>query len=367
MTKRFKYLGLFLLWVPIIFIGVVTVQAATYYVATTGDDVDSGSESLPFKTIKKGLKLLQAGDTLYIRGGTYPEAISSNAQTIPTGTSWENAPVISAHPGEAVVLRPPGGTEVINLAHPYIQYVIFQGLDLDASGLQRSCPDGYGCSYGVSGTNGAHHVRFRNIEIKNAAGSGVLITHGASNAATAFEFIDCDVHHNGTSFWDHGLYISTSGNQVRNSKVHHNASFGIHLYTGDLAVTANNNTLDGNDVSNNAVVSESSPGILVTNGSGNRVSNNIVRGNKNGIHVGSAFSSEVNTSGTTIYNNTIYGNTPGVGIDIFPSSSHTDVQNNNVATVRNQGRNTVNTNNRSEDVGTEELSRPHTPTGLGFQ
>src|SRR4249919_3055408 len=70
--------------------------AATYYVATTGKDANPGSQAQPFKTIRKGLTVLSAGDTLYIRGGTYAEYINSGAQTVPSGTSWNNPIRIAA-------------------------------------------------------------------------------------------------------------------------------------------------------------------------------------------------------------------------------------------------------------------------------
>jgi hypothetical protein len=42
--------------------------ATTYYVATTGNDANPGTQAQPFRTILKGLTGLRAGDTLYIRG-----------------------------------------------------------------------------------------------------------------------------------------------------------------------------------------------------------------------------------------------------------------------------------------------------------
>src|ERR1043166_539777 len=64
---------------------------ATYYVDTTGNDATPRTQAKPFRTIRQGLSMLQANDTLYLRGGTYTENISSNKQTIPAGTSWSNA------------------------------------------------------------------------------------------------------------------------------------------------------------------------------------------------------------------------------------------------------------------------------------
>lgn len=334
-------------------LGAVVAQASTYYVATTGDDANSGSDFQPFKTIRKGLSVVRAGDTLYIRNGTYAEQINSNSQTIPTGSSWEDAPTISAYSGEMVILQPPAGAEVVNLSHPYIKYVIFSNLVLDASRLQRTCAGGYGCSYGIGITNGANHVRFRNVEVKNAAGSGVLMTRGGSNSPTSFEFIGCDVHHNGTESRDHGFYLATSGNRIRNGKVHHNTGHGIHVYTGSSSVTADNNIIDGNDIYGNAIMSGSAPGILFDNGSGNAAYNNIVRANKNGIHVGNPYTSIATVTGTKIYNNTVYSNLPGVGINVFQSSSQTEVKNNlvykNGGTILSTGTNVANTNNLFAD------------------
>lgn len=336
-----------------IFIGTISVEAATYYVATNGNDANSGSDLMPFKTIQRGVRALAAGDTLYIRGGIYPERINSNSLTIPTGSSWNDAPVISAYSGESVILQPVGGGEVVGLAHSYIKYVIISNLILDASGLQRTCSNGYGCSYGIGVTNGANHVRFTNTEIKNAAGSGVLITRGSSSAPTSIEFIGCNVHHNGVESRDHGFYFATSGNLVRNCKVHNNTGFGVHIYTGNAAVTADNNTIDGNEIYNNALTSGSAPGILVDNGTGNLVMNNIVRLNKNGIQVGNQWTSATTASLTKVYNNTVYSNLPGLGIDVFSSSSQTEIKNNivykNGGAIGNKGASTVMSNNLLTD------------------
>ena len=78
---------------------------ATYYVATNGSDSASGtSTSTPFATPQKavGLSALTAGDTIYIRGGTY----ALNAKVAP-GSSKVGTPGNSikfwAYPGEQPV------------------------------------------------------------------------------------------------------------------------------------------------------------------------------------------------------------------------------------------------------------------------
>ncbi len=48
----------------------------TYYVSTSGSDSNPGTQSLPWRTIGKAGNSVSAGDTLYIRGGVYKEAMT---------------------------------------------------------------------------------------------------------------------------------------------------------------------------------------------------------------------------------------------------------------------------------------------------
>src|ERR1043166_10265653 len=128
--------------------------AATYYVATTGNDANPGTQAQPFRTIQKGLNVLRASDTLYLRGGTYAESINSNNQTIPSGTSWADAPRIAAYSGETVTLQ---GT--VNLVHAYIKYLIIDGIIVDGGGVSLIH---------------VNFIRLQNGEVKNSPAQGIF-------------------------------------------------------------------------------------------------------------------------------------------------------------------------------------------------
>ncbi len=81
-------------------------QAATYYVATDGNDENPGTLNRPFRTIQKAADGAKAGDTCYIRGGRYHETVK-----IRSLKGGEGKPVVfAAYESESVTLD---GSEAI--------------------------------------------------------------------------------------------------------------------------------------------------------------------------------------------------------------------------------------------------------------
>ena len=74
----------------------------TYFVATDGNDSSTtGDINHPYKTINKGVSMVAAGDTLYVRGGTYAYTGSSTAITLSvSGTSPNNRCSLIGYNGE---------------------------------------------------------------------------------------------------------------------------------------------------------------------------------------------------------------------------------------------------------------------------
>ena len=67
-----------------------------YVVSTTGSDNNSGSLSAPYQSVARGMSVLQPGDTLYIRTGTY---VVGNPRFSQSGLA--GAPItIAGYPGD---------------------------------------------------------------------------------------------------------------------------------------------------------------------------------------------------------------------------------------------------------------------------
>ena len=152
-------------------------DAATYYVATNGNDLHSGTLSSPYLTWNKGLSKLKAGDTLYIRGGTYHQTAYLSA----AGTS-SNRITVSSYPGERAVLdgqfTKPTGTWIAMFTVEG-GYVTIQDLTIQQGnwgGLVLKGPK-------------SHALRVtsqRNME------NGILVTGSADETVVE----DCDVYYN---------------------------------------------------------------------------------------------------------------------------------------------------------------------------
>jgi hypothetical protein len=71
MLRLRRTLGFYLLTAAIV--TTMSAHAATYYVATTGSDHNPGTEDQPWQTIAHAVDLMVAGDTTYVKAGTYYE------------------------------------------------------------------------------------------------------------------------------------------------------------------------------------------------------------------------------------------------------------------------------------------------------
>lgn len=269
--------------------------------ASNSKDTNPGTQGSPFLTLGKGLSVLAPGDTLFVRGGIYLG--SSWLLNIPSGNSWTDPVTIKAYLGEKVVITAEPGQNVLHFKRGS-HHIIIDGFVLD----------GTGGANGIVTNVDSHHIRILNGEIKNAPGQGFITNTGS----TYFELINLRIHDNGTSDFDHGMYITTHYNLVQDCEIYRNAGWGIQIYSGG-GNEPSFNLVKNNKIYDNARLGDRGPGIGFHNGKGNAAINNLIWGNAKGIEISHASNSKV-------YNNTVYEN--GKGISLAPDTTGTQIINN---------------------------------------
>jgi parallel beta-helix repeat protein len=312
-----------------------TAYASTFYVARNGSDSYSCAQaqntSTPKLTLNNAVSCLSAGDTLLVRGGTYPEAlVYFSGTTAPSGTSWTNKVRIAAYPGEVVTMRPDSSAVRVLSFSGTQQYIEFDGINLDGSSVQY---DTVKIEAGFSGAN-AHHIRIKNAEVKGHVGypggraQVILATAGSASAIGGNEFINLRIHGGLVNDFEHGLYVQSSNNLIEGCEIYDVPGWGVHIYNG-YGVSANGNIVRNNVVRDlrSTSAGQRHVGIETPSGSGNKVYNNIVYGIPNNGANPSVGIRVPGGSGTEVYNNTVYGN-GGEGLVVESGSTNTVVKNN---------------------------------------
>ncbi len=198
-----------------------------YYVAPHGSNSNSGTIfDRPLQSIGAAVARVKPGDTVLVMPGVYAESFLN----IPGGTNWQESVRLAAYdPDDRPILRPArGATRVFTFAAASSSFIEIDGFVMDAANVTA---DVVKVSWG-STTGGSHDIRIRNSELKNAPRQGVLLT-GHEQGVVNNTFTNLDIHSNGRTDFDHGVYISTPFNTVEYSRIHQNAGWAFNNYGGD--------------------------------------------------------------------------------------------------------------------------------------
>lgn len=275
----------------------------TYYVATNGNDNSSGSQSSPWKTIQKAANVARAGDTVYVRGGTYNERV-----VVKNSGSAGNYITFSSYPGERATIdvngvnmtaEIEGGFTISEIS--YVQVIGFRVVNSKSTGN-----GGYGivcymsdhCVIKDNYTYNTYHsgiivrssanvtVDGNEVELANNDGSQEMITIARSEFVTV---TNNHVHHGGPGVnGGEGIDVKNGSHDilVKGNRVHHVPRAGIYVDAYDAHTY--NITIDGNIVHENertgiAIEAENSGSLLETV----YITNNIVfRNARTGIILG---------------------------------------------------------------------------------
>lgn len=331
-SKNIRIIALSLL--SVLFFGAVRAQAATYYVATTGNDASacaqSQSTATPRRTLASGISCLAPGDKLYIRAGTYAEQLNiSGLGKTGTVNQWLT---IAGYPGEKVIIRPPApmaGYGAVRL-RGISSWVRVENLDIDGANLADY--EGWIIAYG------SHDIIIDNVRIYNQHFHGLYIEGDnitIQNSEIHDPRTDCVAGHR-----YYGIYFHNGNNGlIQSNNIHRNAGGGIQVYGESGSIS--NTTIRGNRIhDNNFCPTSPIGGIIVdqyrattplTNVS---VYNNLVYNNGSlpGHAVGKTPGITVSTGGTGIkvWNNTVYGN-DGQGIVVYGELLRNTLVQNNIS------------------------------------
>jgi hypothetical protein len=212
-----------------LFLPEIEKQLHGYFVSPDGNDANPGTFALPWRTIGKAARMVQPGDTVYIRGGIYNEA------TLFTTSGTATSPIrILAYPGENPIIEgnnsiPGTGGGLISIRGDYIY----------ASGLEvrNSAYDGIQVlgSYDVVGNMFVHGSQKKGIFVSRGHNSIVEYNRIWRNSI-ANEYGQSDTWSSGITVGRDGVSHAT----VRHNSVWENWGQGINTYESDYTVIEDN-------------------------------------------------------------------------------------------------------------------------------
>ncbi|WP_433937335.1 right-handed parallel beta-helix repeat-containing protein [Sorangium cellulosum] len=283
-------------------------RAAEHYVSPDGSDSDRGTMHEPFATLSKANSAAAAGDTIWVRGGTY--YVTGQLVLSRSGTSDTNRTKIWAYPGEKPVLdasryvtsNPAVDVPVVLVTGSWMH---LRGLEIGNAKVGRSGDH----SYSLLRTKGSSDNIFELLHLHHGFGPGLFIDKGNGGNLV----LNCDAHDNYDQNGSQGDGQNGDG-------------FGVHYQTtGPSTIIrgcrAWNNSDDGYDYISQEVPVITEGSFAMSNGRGSE-------GNGNGFKVGSSktgvrhlvqnnvawknkaagFYANHSSGGNTWLNNTAYNN-----------------------------------------------------------
>jgi hypothetical protein len=322
---------------------------SSFYVATTGNNSNPGTQAAPWRTIQHAADTARAGSTVNVRGGTYEELLNINA----SGNATDGFITFRSYPGETAILEaehfaPSGRSGVLTINNK--SYVRIEGFEIRnyRTADHRLAPLGINVIGAGSHIellkNNVHHIE-QNFEGRDApgrGGNGFGIAVYGTDAKTPITDLIIDgneVHHLKTGSSESLVVNGNVTNfRITHNVVHDNNNIGIDVIgfertapdpavdqARDGVVSGNlvyNITSRGNPAYRN---DESSDGIYVDGGTRILIEQNVIHDVDFGIELASEHKDRA-TSYVIARNNLVYhGHTAGVSIGGYaPERGRTD-------------------------------------------
>jgi hypothetical protein len=239
--------------------------AAVYYVeAAGGNDANPGTEAMPWATVQKAASVLTAGDTVYIKNGTYALNTHPAAKylaPVNSGNATAGWITFTAYPGHAPILDggnavlPVGGLITIrNKEYIRISGLTVQNVDDNAEGI------------GIYVENSRHIVIEKNHVLHtDSSGIQVFTKIGQPGLSSADILIDGnDVEDTNLGGPNEMITVAqVDGFEVRNNRVH-NRSAGTNGGEGiDVKQGSKSGSVHHNEIWDDVNTSSERPGIYI--------------------------------------------------------------------------------------------------------
>jgi hypothetical protein len=323
--------------------------SSSFYVSTTGDDTNPGTQAAPWRTIQHAADTVRAGSSVNVRGGVYEELVTIKA----SGNATDGFITFRSYPGETAVLdaghfAPTSRSAIVTIHNQ--SYVRIEGFEIRNFHTAEHRLTPLGISVMGAGShiellkNNVHHIEqtFPGRDAPGSGGNGFGIAVYGTDAKTPISELVIDgneVHHLKTGSSESLVVNGNVTNfRITHNVVHDNNNIGIDvigfertapdpavdqardgLVSGNLVynITSKGNPAYGDDVN--------SDGIYVDGGTRILIEQNVMHDVDFGIELASEHKDRA-TSYITARNNLIYHcHTAGVSIGGYaPERGHTE-------------------------------------------
>jgi MYXO-CTERM domain-containing protein len=306
-----------------------SVFATDYYVSPTGSDTNAGTIDAPFATIQKGADTAAAGDTVWLRGGTYkittPKSSGAGIEFSKSGTSDTNRINYFAYTGETPLID---FTNMTISTTGYTMGVVVTGSWLHFKGIEECCvPMNTSSNNGFAVDDPATNDIFELLNMHGNSGNGIFI---GTKQGGGHQIINCDSHDNydatssqgqGQNADGFGVHYQTTGAStiISGCRSWWNSDDGYDLINQEVPVTVENSWAFGMGYANYGTYSPTSG-----NGNGFKMGSSktgirhLVQNNVAWKNKANGFYANHSAGGNTWYNNTAFQN--GTNFNMLASS-----------------------------------------------
>ena len=207
-----------------------------YYVATTGNDLHSGSVNSPWATLQHAADMAMAGTLIRVAPGVYADPIVSTH----SGTAQAPIQFVSTTPHGAVIhlsANPPAQFIWENSGN----FVTIQGFEIIGTDFARIGIYNHGSHVSAIG-NKIHDMN--DVTCSSDGGAAILMGPGTTNNNVIGNLIyriglgSCT----GAPYF-HAVYISDQGGVVQNNIIYGNRGRGVNMNHGARNKTISNNLI----------------------------------------------------------------------------------------------------------------------------